>query len=95
MARPSSRPQSSNPDSPPEEIAGITAEEWMLVRLREQLYGGHWDEMQLDLESRLRGEPYIFKLVNRIQDDLARIDRLRKIETGSGCDLKEFMPSVG
>jgi hypothetical protein len=94
MSLPTSRPQSPVPDSPSEDVASITAEEWMLVRLREQLYAGHWEEMQQDLESRLGGQPYIFKLANRIQDDLARIDRLRKIEAESHCDLKSYLPQT-
>src|SRR5262245_14407962 len=94
MDRPVSRLQSPAPDHAPEDVSTISADEWMLVRLREQLYGGNWEEMLLDLESRLRGEPYIFKLASRIQDDLNRIHRLRDIETRHGCDLKAFLPPV-
>ena len=94
MDRPVSRLQSPAPDDAPADVSTISADEWMLVRLREQLYAGKWEEMLLDLESRLRGEPYIFKLASRIQDDLTRIHRLRDIESRLGCDLKTYLPPV-
>ena len=56
----------------------------MLVRLRDQLYGGCWSEMRTDLKCRRNGEPYIFKLVHRIEEDLERITRLEAVE----CELK-------
>lgn len=64
----------------------------MLVRLRDQLYGGHWDEMRIDLEQRRRGEPYIFKLVHRIEEDLERIARLQELETRLGINLGTHLP---
>ena len=36
-------------------VAGMTPEERMLITLRDELYGGRWDEMQTDLEERLAG----------------------------------------
>lgn len=73
-------------------MATLTPEDWLLVRLRDELYGGRWEEMQTDLESRLRGEPYIFKLVNRIQDDLQRMSRLRSLEVEFQVRLAEHLP---
>lgn len=73
MAQPPASPKASPPNE-------MSPEDRMLVRLRDQLYGGNWEEMKLDLQCRLRGEPYIFKLASRIQDDLDRIDRLRAME---------------
>lgn len=73
MAQPPASPQASPPND-------LSPEDRMLVRLRDQLYGGNWREMILDLQCRLRGEPYIFKLASRIQDDLDRIERLRAVE---------------
>jgi hypothetical protein len=58
----------------------LDAEDRMLVLVRDELYEGRWDLMRLDLLDRLHGKPHIFKLVNRIQDDLARIDRLEQID---------------
>ena len=75
-------------------VATLTPEEWLLVKLRDELYDGQWEEMQADLESRLRGEPYIFKLVNRIQDDLKRMSRLRSLEAELRVDLVDFLPQT-
>jgi hypothetical protein len=44
-----------------------------------------------DLEARLEGRPYIFRLAHRIRDDLVRIRRLRDFEQASGMDLSEYV----
>ena len=61
--------------------------EGLLVVLKHELYEGNWDEMVVDLEARLEGRPYIFKLAHRIVDDLERIRRLRRFEQHHGVDL--------
>jgi hypothetical protein len=63
----------------------------MLVVLKRELYEGSWDEMEADLRARLAGGPYIFKLVHRIEEDLNRIERLRRFEQGNGVDLSEYV----
>jgi hypothetical protein len=70
----------------------LGAEEWMLVRLRDQLYGGLWAEMRTDLECRRKGEPYIFKLAHRIEEDLERITRLEAFEQDRGINLRNYLP---
>lgn len=82
----------ASPTSLLEAVSRLTAEEWLLVELRDELYDGQWEEMRIDLESRLRGEPYIFKLVNRIQDDLERMNRLRELEMAWQIDLRQYRP---
>jgi len=68
-------------------IETLAGEERMLVILKRELYEGRWDEMVADLQARLTGRPFIFKLAHRIQDDLERIDRLRAFEERYGVDL--------
>ena len=63
----------------------------MLVVLRHELYEGSWDEMDKDLRARLEGRPYIFKLANRIADDLERIQRLREFEQSHDIDLTDYV----
>ncbi len=70
---------------------GMTSEERMLVVLKRELYEGSWDEMVADLQARLEGRPYIFKLAHRIADDLERIDRLRTFEHRWSVDLSDFV----
>ena len=83
------------PDKAPEEvrrfIEGMTSEERMLVVLKRELYEGSWDEMIADLQARLEGRPYMFKLAHRISDDLARIERLSEFEQRSGEDLGKYI----
>ena len=71
--------------------AALTPDERMLVTLRDELYDGSWDQMMKDLKDRLRSKPYIFKLVNRIQDDLARVEKLSEYEKKHRINLVDHM----
>jgi hypothetical protein len=69
----------------------LSAEHKMLVALKAQLYGGSWEPMVDDLRNRLAGKPYIFKLVHRIQDDIERIEEMRKFEVEHKVDLADHV----
>ena len=73
-------------------VAGLTPQERVLVVLKHELYEGNWDEMLLDLRARLEGRPYIFKLVNRIEDDIDRINRMKEFEDRYEADLCDYVP---
>jgi hypothetical protein len=68
----------------------LSEEETMLITLRDELYGGAWEKMEHDLRDRLQGRPYIFKLVNRIEEDLHRIEKLRGYEDDHGINLADY-----
>ena len=70
--------------------ATLTPDEKDLVLLRDELYGGSWDDMLADLRNRMTGKPYIFKLVNRIQQDIDTIERLRAMEKEKGVNLRDL-----
>ncbi|KAF0245334.1 MAG: hypothetical protein AAB074_08450 [Planctomycetota bacterium] len=72
-------------------VDALPPEELMLVKLREELYSSSWERMLADLKDRLKGRPYIFKLVNRIQDDIARIEKLQDYEKKNNVNLAEFL----
>ena len=72
-------------------VEKMTQEEKMLVTLRDELYNGQWDEMEIDLEERLAGRPYMFKLTSRIEDDLARIRRMKVVENENDINLKDHI----
>ena len=63
----------------------------MLVVLKAQLYGGQWQPMLEDLQNRLDGKPYIFKLANRIKDDVERIHTLQQFEQENKIDLADYV----
>lgn len=63
----------------------------MLIILKAQLYGGRWEPMLDDLQNRLKGKPYIFKLSNRIHEDMERISRLQAFEAEQGIDLADYV----
>ena len=69
----------------------LTSEERLLVTLRNELYEGSWDDMILDLNNRLEGKPYVFKLASRIAVDLARIERLKNFEEMNKVDLGKYI----
>ena len=69
----------------------LAPEEKVLVIIRDELYDGNWDEMLEDLKARLAGRPYVIKLASRIEDDIARITRLRAIEQEQGINLADYI----
>ena len=72
-------------------VRGLDEPHRMLIVLKSQLYGGAWEPMLNDLQNRLDGKPYIFKLVNRIKDDVQRIHRLQEFEKEHNVDLADFV----
>jgi hypothetical protein len=72
-------------------VSAMTTEERMLVVLKKELYEGSWDEMLADLQARLNDKPYIFKLANRITDDIDRMTRLDEFEQANNVDLSDYI----
>lgn len=72
-------------------VETLSEEYRMLIVLKRQLYGGAWEPMLDDLRNRLAGKPYIFKLANRIQDDIERIEQMRKYEQDHNVDLADYV----
>ncbi len=94
MAEPA--PKSSSSDRNVENavidyVSRLSDEHKMLVALKAQLYGGSWEPMLDDLRNRLAGKPYIFKLVHRIQDDIGRIEEMRRFEAEHKVDLADHV----
>ena len=75
-------------------VKGLSAEHKMLIVLKSQLYGGEWEPMYQDLKNRLEGKPYIFKLANRINDDIERIKQMRKFERQYSVSLADYINSA-
>ena len=69
----------------------LSEEHRMLVILKAQLYDGMWEPMLDDLQNRLAGKPYIFKLANRIKDDIERIGQMQKFEVEHNVDLADYV----
>ena len=72
-------------------VDNLSDEHRMLVVLKAQLYGGTWEPMLDDLKNRLVGKPYIFKLVNRINDDIERIQQMQNFEEEQNVDLADYV----
>lgn len=71
--------------------AKLTPDDRTLIALRDEIYSGSWDLMLGDLKDRLEGKPYIFKLVNRIQEDIQRIEKLREYERKNRINLADYL----
>ena len=69
----------------------LSEEHRMLIVLKAQLYDGMWEPMLDDLQNRLAGKPYIFKLANRIKDDIERIERMQEFESEHNVDLADYV----
>jgi hypothetical protein len=65
----------------------LTREEEQLLLVRDSIYDGEWQELIKDLEARRSGKPYILKLNSRIEEDLERIDKLRRYEIENAINL--------
>lgn len=72
-------------------VERLSTEHRMLVVLKAQLYDGMWEPMLDDLQNRLAGKPYIFKLVNRIKDDIKRIEEMKRFEEEHKIDLADYV----
>jgi hypothetical protein len=72
-------------------VDNLSDEQRMLVVLKAQLYERKWEPMLEDLQNRLSGKPYIFKLASRIQDDVERIEQMRQFEAEHGIDLADYV----
>ena len=72
-------------------VKSLSDEHRMLVVLKAQLYDHMWEPMLDDLRNRLSGKPYIFKLANRIQDDIGRIEEMQEFEAEHDVDLADYL----
>lgn len=72
-------------------VSRLSPEEKMLIILKSQLYAGQWQPMIDDLNNRLEGKPYVFKLATRIKDDIQRVHELKIFEDSSSVDLCDYV----
>jgi len=71
-------------------VRSLSREETQLLALRTYLYEGSWDDMVSDLLARREGRPFVFKLQTRIEEDLQRIEKLRRYEAENQVDLGRY-----
>ena len=72
-------------------FSSLSEEEHHLLALKDLLYEGSWEEIEIDLKARKEGKPYVVKLDNRIDEDLLRIERLKAYEDEKGIDLGRYL----
>ena len=72
----------------------LTDEHKLLLVLKRELYDHDWSAMRSDLENRLNCKPYVFKLANRIEDDLERIEELESLERHYEVNLSDYIETL-
>jgi hypothetical protein len=72
-------------------VESLNDDDRILITLRDEIFDGSWEKFLEDLEDRLKGRPYIFKLVSRIQDDIERIHKLREYEQRYKINLADYI----
>jgi len=72
-------------------LEGLTKEERLLVAIRDELYEGSWDELLQDLEARKGRKPFMVKLATRLEEDMARVEKLRAFEREHTVDLRALL----
>jgi hypothetical protein len=80
----------SNPD-PQGYVDALSAEEVILFTFRDEIYGGKWERMLQELTDRLRGKSCVFRLVNRVLEDCARVEKMMKYEAENNVDLAPYV----
>ncbi len=63
-------PDPAQPEFPP-----LTAEQRMLLQIRDTLYEGNWDDFLADLNARAKNRPHVFATVPASADMRATIAR--------------------
>jgi hypothetical protein len=91
MSKPYKDRDSSESKAIEDFVTRMNEEHRMLVVLKAQLYGGHWQAMLKDLRKRLAGKPFVFKLSNRISEDIKRIEEMQEFEKVHNVDLAEYI----
>ena len=70
---------------------GLAEAERIALDVRDELYGGSWENMRKDLEARAAGRPYVFKLAARIEEDLKAVEKLGAFERGHRVNLADYL----
>ena len=72
-------------------VRGLAEKERIALIVRDELFGGSWENMRRDLEARAAGRPYVFKLASRIEDDLKAVRKLRAFERRHKLNLADYL----
>lgn len=80
----------------------LSKEHCMLLRMRDTLYEGNWEDFVSDLTARLRGEPHVFATVPSnpemratIEAHLSLIEEMRTWEATTGRALSPDLSQAG
>lgn len=63
----------------------------MLLDVLEVLYEGSWRDLLKDLRAARDGEPFVFKIADRVEQDIERVERMAAFEKQYGVKLKRLL----
>jgi hypothetical protein len=69
----------------------LTADERLLLMIRDDLYHGSWKETLQTLKHHLKQKPRITRLRDRIRADIARILKMQDVENKHQINLADFL----
>ncbi|MHC5056479.1 MAG: hypothetical protein ACYTKD_17420 [Planctomycetota bacterium] len=84
-------PKKTAPQGVEEFARGLAETERIALIVRDELFGGSWDNMQRDLEARAAGRPFVFRLASRIDEDLKAVAKLSAFERRRKVNLAEYL----
>jgi hypothetical protein len=73
---------------------GLTREDRLLIAIRDELYEGSWEQVLEDIEARIGRKPFVFKLKTRLDEDTARVAKLRAFEREHSVDLRALLEEL-
>lgn len=76
-------------------LAKATDADRMLLDVLEILYVGRWEDLLEDLQAASQGKPHVFKIADRVQEDLARARKMWELETKYGVRLRSLIGESG
>ena len=77
--------------NPEDFFNSLSKSDRMLIALRDELYDGCWDTMTEDITNRMKGQPYLFKFVNRAEKDIQSIKKISAFEHEYDVNLNIFL----
>jgi len=72
-------------------VRGLAETERIALIVRDELFGGSWENMRKDLEAHAAGRPYVFRLASRIDEDLKAVAKLSAFERRRKVNLSEYL----
>lgn len=72
-------------------VESLDERDRMLIEVRDVLYEGRWSDMLADMTAARDGGPFVFKIAERVEEDLERARRMRNFEQTHDVQLNQLL----